>query len=395
MEPVSYLIVKILLFLLVATALGALAGWLLRGLACASRENRALHESHTLMDALHATEKERDRLANKLEWLETNNLNLNSRLFDAGDRVPTRPTAALATPNLLSPTPVPDVDPTASHYELSIVPSLSVAAEVLSQAGIMDTRELLADAATLSGRASLARQLQVDEATIRGWAASADLLRIPGVTPPSADLLVQTGVGSVEDLAKADATTLAIKLENLHLKQAPLGAPPPGADTLREWIAAADLLQPTIGLGAADPEGDDYPTTELQGVGTAFARRLSDIDIMTTQELLQRGQDSEQRDSLATALQLKPEVIERWVSMADFLRLRGVLGPAAELIACAGLKQVSELTELSIPELQRRIETACSELLHCQEIPPRATLERWVRQAQTLEPMCLFEHDVS
>ncbi len=76
---------------------------------------------------------------------------------------------------------------------------------VLNEAGIHTTAELLQAAPNLPSQRQLARSLNLRDQEISKWAAMADLARVPGVGTQYCGVLLHSGIGSLQQLAQADA----------------------------------------------------------------------------------------------------------------------------------------------------------------------------------------------
>src|SRR5690554_2613344 len=93
----------------------------------------------------------------------------------------------------------------------------STYAKKLIEAGIKTTDDLLEAGATRAGRENLAAKTGVADKLILEWVNLADLFRIKGVGEEYSDLLEETGVDTVVELAKRVP-------ENLHAKMAEVNA---------------------------------------------------------------------------------------------------------------------------------------------------------------------------
>jgi predicted molibdopterin-dependent oxidoreductase YjgC/predicted flap endonuclease-1-like 5' DNA nuclease len=110
----------------------------------------------------------------------------------------------------------------------------------LNDAGIFWLDEYLEVAASADGRKALSTQTGVDAKMLLEWANRADLMRIPGVSAALADLLENSGVDTVKELATR-------KPENLHAKLADVGgALAPSAEAVVAWVESAKSLPPVI-----------------------------------------------------------------------------------------------------------------------------------------------------
>ena len=83
--------------------------------------------------------------------------------------------------------------------------------EKLEAAGIKTQESLLVEGGTKKGRESIAEKTGISEKLILEWVNRADLARIKGVGSEYADLLENSGVDSVPELAQRNAANLHAK----------------------------------------------------------------------------------------------------------------------------------------------------------------------------------------
>lgn len=117
----------------------------------------------------------------------------------------------------------------------------AIEGERLRTAGIATVDELLDKGAGRGGRAALAMIVEVAEATILDWVNAADLMRITGVGPESAELLLAVGVDSPAELARRNPDHLAAALAGIAAPHGP-GRRAPGERELAGWIDQARAL---------------------------------------------------------------------------------------------------------------------------------------------------------
>lgn len=89
-------------------------------------------------------------------------------------------------------------------------------AEILNEAGITTTAELLERTLTKHNREKLAEQTGIPEKKILTWMNHADLFRIKGVAGQFAELLEASGVDSVKELKHRVAANLHAKLVEVN-----------------------------------------------------------------------------------------------------------------------------------------------------------------------------------
>jgi hypothetical protein len=87
----------------------------------------------------------------------------------------------------------------------------------LATRGIKNSKQLFENALSKEGRAELARQAGIDPGKLLELVKLSDLSRVYGVGPVFARLLYNTGVDTVEAIARADSPRLFDKLSKAYL----------------------------------------------------------------------------------------------------------------------------------------------------------------------------------
>ncbi len=118
-------------------------------------------------------------------------------------------------------------------------------AEMLGQAGVSHTDQLLARGGTAKGRDELAEQSGINEKLILKWVNMADLFRVKGVAGQYAELLEAAGVDTVKELRNRNADNLAEKMRDLN-KEKDLVRTVPGLKSIESWIEQAGKLDPAV-----------------------------------------------------------------------------------------------------------------------------------------------------
>jgi predicted flap endonuclease-1-like 5' DNA nuclease len=111
----------------------------------------------------------------------------------------------------------------------------------LEAAGIKSIESLLEKGGDSKGRAALAEATGASEKLILKWVNHADICRLKGVGPQTAELLEAAGVDSVPELAQRNATNLATKLDEVNAVKNLVNRVPNEA-TIAEWIIEAKTL---------------------------------------------------------------------------------------------------------------------------------------------------------
>lgn len=118
-------------------------------------------------------------------------------------------------------------------------------AEVLSKAGIKNTKQLLDHAAGKKGRKELAEKTGLDEQKILKWANMCDLMRIKGVAEEFSELLEAAGVDTVKELAQRKPENLWKAIVETNTKSK-LVRQTPGLPQVESWVTQAKALPPTM-----------------------------------------------------------------------------------------------------------------------------------------------------
>ncbi len=252
----AYLITKMLLCLLLAALLGLLIGWQLRSLLLGTRQ-RALQDAlDDCQQQLHRAEQERDEIFLKAERLEAANQDLNARLMEApaDEEEEAQPAnadlatiarrlQALERTNQLLQSRIDNLDFRSGSQPLSELGMLdSEQIEMFRRIGIETTSQLLDHARDDESREAILRQTTVDADELKRLTEVADLLRIPGITSHSANLLQAGGIHSIAALADKKAYRLALKLKRVNAEKQLLSTAP-GASIVGQWINAAIAMR--------------------------------------------------------------------------------------------------------------------------------------------------------
>lgn len=111
----------------------------------------------------------------------------------------------------------------------------------LYESGVDKASSLLEQGATPQGRAALAAATGLDTTTILAGVKKLDLMRVKGVGPKSAALLLGSGVDTVVELGQRNAGNLAAKMGEVNTSGGQM-ADPPSEKEVAGWVAKAKDL---------------------------------------------------------------------------------------------------------------------------------------------------------
>lgn len=142
------------------------------------------------------------------------------------------------------------------------------------------------------------------------------------------------------------------------------------------------------GQAAEDVDVDDTATTyaieDIEGIGLAFGKRLRDMGIETTQDLVDRGRRAEDRKPIAGRISVDDEAITQWTRMADLMRVAGVRIQFSELLEASGVPSVQDLAREDPEKLAARMAEVNARDARTRTVPSAGTVARWIEHAKTL-----------
>jgi predicted flap endonuclease-1-like 5' DNA nuclease len=124
---------------------------------------------------------------------------------------------------------------------------------------------------------------------------------------------------------------------------------------------------------------------EVEGIGPAYAGKLTAAGVATTDQLLERGARPAGRQAIADATGISAMLILEWVNHADLWRIDGVGSEYSDLLEAAGVDSPAELAQRNAANLARTFQDLDAARPNwIRQIPSEATISRWIEQAKTL-----------
>ena len=130
-----------------------------------------------------------------------------------------------------------------------------------------------------------------------------------------------------------------------------------------------------------------YKIHEVEGIGPAYAEKLSQAGITTTDDLLARCGSAAGRKEVAAASGLSEKLLLNWANKADLMRISGVGPQFAELLEAAGVDTVKELRNRNAENLAATMARVNEEKKLARTSPAATVVEKWVEAARGMEPM--------
>ena len=112
-----------------------------------------------------------------------------------------------------------------------------------------------------------------------------------------------------------------------------------------------------------------YKIIDIQGIGPAYAEKLSAAGITTVDQLLEMCKTAKARKSLEETTGINGSLILTWVNHADLFRVKGIGPQFAELLEAAGVDTVKELGHRVAANLVAKM-TEVNEEKHLTKVVP-------------------------
>ena len=133
-----------------------------------------------------------------------------------------------------------------------------------------------------------------------------------------------------------------------------------------------------------------YRIDEIEGIGPAYAAKLNEAGIETTDNLLDKCCTPAGRKAVAEATGLGESTILKWTNMADLMRISGIGPQYSELLKGAGVDTVKELRNRNSDNLTEAMKTVNDEKNLARVSPPAATVAKWVEAAKAMDPKITY-----
>ena len=98
-----------------------------------------------------------------------------------------------------------------------------------------------------------------------------------------------------------------------------------------------------------------YSIKDLKDLSEAFAAKLKESGVATTEDMLEKAGTSSGRKQLADEVGAQASQILTWVNEADLMRISGVAEGFSQLLEAAGVDTVKELAHRNAENLTAKI----------------------------------------
>lgn len=124
--------------------------------------------------------------------------------------------------------------------------------------------------------------------------------------------------------------------------------------------------------------------SDIEGIGEAYSEKLKAAGITTLENLLKTCCTKKGRKETAEKSGVSEKLILGWANRADLSRVKGISTQYADLLKCAGVDTVPELTQRNPENLQAKMSEVNEEKNLVRKIPTVSQVQDWVAQAKEL-----------
>ena len=130
-----------------------------------------------------------------------------------------------------------------------------------------------------------------------------------------------------------------------------------------------------------------YKIVDIEGIGPAYAEKLGEVEIATTDDLLKLCCDKKGRVNTAEKTGISEKLLLNWANKADLMRINGVSSQYSELLEAAGVDTVKELRNRNAENTAAKMKEVNEQKNLTNAVPSAKTVQGWVDQAKTMEPL--------
>lgn len=133
-----------------------------------------------------------------------------------------------------------------------------------------------------------------------------------------------------------------------------------------------------------------YKVIDIEGVGAAYAEKLTAAGVVTTAQYLAKCATPAGRKALAEETGISDKLILKWANHADLFRVKGVGPQFAELLEAAGVDTVKELAHRKAENLAAKMVEVNEEKKLVRRVPVVAEVQKMVDFAKELPAVLTY-----
>ena len=125
---------------------------------------------------------------------------------------------------------------------------------------------------------------------------------------------------------------------------------------------------------------------EVEGIGAAYAAKLGEVGINTTDDLIMAAASAAGREKVAGMTGISAGQLLKWVNHVDLMRIEGVGPEYSDLLEAAGVDSPAELAQRNAANLAQTFqEIDAARPNWIRRVPSEATVAGWIASAAEME----------
>jgi PAS domain S-box-containing protein len=138
------------------------------------------------------------------------------------------------------------------------------------------------------------------------------------------------------------------------------------------------------------PKAPSIKVETIEGVGPTYANKLAEVEIVTTNDLLDAAASRKGRQDLADNTGISGKLILKWVNRADLMRVPGVGEEYSDLLEAAGVDTIKELRNRNPEHLFQALLEVNEQKSLVRRVPHQSEVEAWVQDAKDIDPLLTY-----
>lgn len=191
-------------------------------------------------------------------------------------------------------------------------------------------------------------------------------------------------------MKKQAKITIALILSSLAISAC--GASNAVLNNLPLQIAPVENIQPAESIEA---NAIKYNIIEIRGIGPVYQKKLNEIGLKNTDQLLKATAKRKDRKALAEKLDISEKLLLHWANHIDIMRIKGIGPKQSNWLEAVGVDSIPELAQRNAENLHGRLEIANNidpnrKFVH--RMPSVAEVQKWIEGAKKTEPLVEVTH---
>lgn len=129
-----------------------------------------------------------------------------------------------------------------------------------------------------------------------------------------------------------------------------------------------------------------YDIEEIEGIGPAYAEKLSVAEIKNTDHLLDLCGSASGRKKVSGDTGVGESTLLKWANMADLMRVSGIGPQFSELLEASGVDTIKELRTRNAENLAAKMAEVQDEKGLTKVAPTAGVIQNWIDAAKDMEP---------